>query len=107
MRLARDVSGDDLAKALADLGYRVTRQTGSHLRLTTLEHGESRCSNACSRDRRPEHFSRSADVAPGGCAYLAFALLARREPSPRVTACMFPPGARTACPSRGTSTPPS
>lgn len=40
MRLPRDVSGDDLAKALADLGYRVSRQTGSHLRLTTLEHGE-------------------------------------------------------------------
>lgn len=40
MRLPRAVSGDDLAKALADLGYRVTRQTGSHLRLTTLEHGE-------------------------------------------------------------------
>jgi predicted RNA binding protein YcfA (HicA-like mRNA interferase family) len=40
LRLPRDVSGDDLAKALADLEYRVTRQTGSHLRLTTLEHGE-------------------------------------------------------------------
>ena len=40
MRLPRNVSGDDLAKALADLGYRVTRQTGSHLRLTTLEGGE-------------------------------------------------------------------
>jgi predicted RNA binding protein YcfA (HicA-like mRNA interferase family) len=40
LRLPRDVSGDDLAKALADLGYRVNRQTGSHLRLTTLEHGE-------------------------------------------------------------------
>ena len=40
MRLPRDVSGDDLAKALADLGYRVTRQTGSHVRLTTLEQGE-------------------------------------------------------------------
>ena len=40
MRLPRDVSGDDLAKVLADLGYRVTRQTGSHLRLTTLEGGE-------------------------------------------------------------------
>ncbi|HZA40618.1 MAG TPA: type II toxin-antitoxin system HicA family toxin [Actinomycetota bacterium] len=40
MRLPRDVSGDDLAKALADLGYRVTRQTGSHLRLTTTEGGE-------------------------------------------------------------------
>jgi len=40
LRLPRDVSGDDLAKALTDLGYRVTRQTGSHLRLTTLEGGE-------------------------------------------------------------------
>ena len=40
MRLPRDVSGDDLAKAVADLGYRITRQTGSHLRLTTLEGGE-------------------------------------------------------------------
>jgi len=40
LRLPRDVSGDDLAKTLADLGYRVTRQTGNHLRLTTHEHGE-------------------------------------------------------------------
>jgi predicted RNA binding protein YcfA (HicA-like mRNA interferase family) len=40
LRLPRDVSGDDLAKALADLGYRLTRQTGSHLRLTTVERGE-------------------------------------------------------------------
>jgi predicted RNA binding protein YcfA (HicA-like mRNA interferase family) len=40
LRLPRDVSGDDLAKALADLGYRITRQSGSHLRLTTLERGE-------------------------------------------------------------------
>jgi predicted RNA binding protein YcfA (HicA-like mRNA interferase family) len=40
LRLPRDVSGDDLARALADLGYRATRQTGSHLRLTTLEGGE-------------------------------------------------------------------
>ena len=35
MRLPRDVSGGDLARRLARLGYRVTRQTGSHLRLTT------------------------------------------------------------------------
>lgn len=34
MRLPRDVSGSELAKALAGIGYRVTRQTGSHLRLT-------------------------------------------------------------------------
>jgi predicted RNA binding protein YcfA (HicA-like mRNA interferase family) len=40
MRLPRDLSGADLAQALHKLGYVVTRQTGSHLRLTTLEHGE-------------------------------------------------------------------
>jgi len=34
------VSGDELAKALRVLGYGVTRQTGSHLRLTTQENGE-------------------------------------------------------------------
>jgi predicted RNA binding protein YcfA (HicA-like mRNA interferase family) len=37
---SRDVSGDALAKALKALGYQVTRQTGSHLRLTTNEGGE-------------------------------------------------------------------
>ncbi len=40
MRLSRDVSGQDLAEALSILGYRLTRQTGSHLRLTTEEAGE-------------------------------------------------------------------
>ena len=34
MKLPRDVSGARLAKALALLGYRVTRQTGSHMRLS-------------------------------------------------------------------------
>jgi predicted RNA binding protein YcfA (HicA-like mRNA interferase family) len=40
MRLPRDLSGSDLARALKPLGYTVTRQTGSHLRLTTKERGE-------------------------------------------------------------------
>ncbi|MEK7397651.1 MAG: type II toxin-antitoxin system HicA family toxin [Candidatus Poribacteria bacterium] len=35
MKLPRDISGMELAKALARYGYVVTRQTGSHLRLTT------------------------------------------------------------------------
>lgn len=35
MKLPRDLSGADLVKALARAGYRVTRQTGSHARLTT------------------------------------------------------------------------
>jgi predicted RNA binding protein YcfA (HicA-like mRNA interferase family) len=40
MKLPRDVSGADLGKCLGRLGYAVTRQTGSHLRLTTSEHGQ-------------------------------------------------------------------
>ena len=35
MRLPRDLSGADLVKALGHVGYRVTRQSGSHIRLTT------------------------------------------------------------------------
>lgn len=34
MRLPRDLSGDELAAKLGDLGYLPSRQTGSHLRLT-------------------------------------------------------------------------
>ena len=40
MRLPRDVSGRQLAQALQKVGYSITRQTGSHLRLTTHENGE-------------------------------------------------------------------
>lgn len=40
MRLPRGLSGAQLAKALLRLGYGVTRQTGSHLRLTTPVQGE-------------------------------------------------------------------
>jgi len=39
-KLPRDLSSDDLCKALSTLGYEVTRQTGSHRRLTTLEGGQ-------------------------------------------------------------------
>ena len=39
MRLPRDVSGPDLIKALRVYGYEVSRQTGSHIRLTTTENG--------------------------------------------------------------------
>lgn len=40
MRIPRDLSGSDLVRRLARLGYAVTRQTGSHLRLTTLAGSE-------------------------------------------------------------------
>ena len=40
MRLPRDISGLDLARKLEKYGYRITRQTGSHIRLSTQEKGE-------------------------------------------------------------------
>ena len=40
MKLPRDISGHDLARRLRAYGYEVTRQVGSHMRLTTREHGE-------------------------------------------------------------------
>ena len=40
MRLPRDVSGRGLAHSLSVFGYEVTRQTGSHMRLTTHEAGQ-------------------------------------------------------------------
>ena len=39
-RLPRDISGRQLAVALEAFGYKITRQTGSHLRLTTSVNGE-------------------------------------------------------------------
>jgi predicted RNA binding protein YcfA (HicA-like mRNA interferase family) len=40
VKTPRDLSGAELAKALRKLGYVVTRQTGSHLRITTQQGGE-------------------------------------------------------------------
>jgi len=40
MRLPRDISGTDLAALLKRFGYSQTRQSGSHIRLTTFLHGE-------------------------------------------------------------------
>ena len=40
MRLPRDWGGDKLAALLGRYGYQVTRQTGSHVRLTTQQGGE-------------------------------------------------------------------
>ena len=40
MRLPRDLGGEELAVLLRRCGYEVTRQTGSHMRLTTMLEGE-------------------------------------------------------------------
>lgn len=36
MRIPRDLNGADLAKQLGRFGYSVTRQSGSHMRLTRI-----------------------------------------------------------------------
>lgn len=38
--MPRDLSGQDLLKYLKPFGYQITRQTGSHIRLTTYENGQ-------------------------------------------------------------------
>ena len=40
MRIPRDIDGDKLAKLLSRFDYETTRQTGSHIRLTTRRNGE-------------------------------------------------------------------
>lgn len=40
MKLPRDLSGKDFAKKLKVLGYKISHQTGSHIRLTTQSNGE-------------------------------------------------------------------
>lgn len=40
MKLPRDVNGAELVKALRVLGYEITRQKGSHVRVTTQTGGE-------------------------------------------------------------------
>ena len=40
MKLPRNISGPELARLLKKLGYQITRQTGSHLRLTTTDRGQ-------------------------------------------------------------------
>jgi predicted RNA binding protein YcfA (HicA-like mRNA interferase family) len=40
MKIPRNISGGQLAKLLEVYGYKVTRQIGSHIRLTTQKNGE-------------------------------------------------------------------
>ncbi|RPD42416.1 type II toxin-antitoxin system HicA family toxin [Chitinophaga barathri] len=40
MRIPRDLTGQDLIKHLKPYGYFVTRQTGSHIRLSTEQNGQ-------------------------------------------------------------------
>jgi predicted RNA binding protein YcfA (HicA-like mRNA interferase family) len=72
MRIPRDISGIDLAKKLIKYGYTITRQTGSHIRLTTYQNGEHHITIPQHKDLRvgtlnailsdiADHFSISRD----------------------------------------------
>jgi predicted RNA binding protein YcfA (HicA-like mRNA interferase family) len=39
MKLPRDLGGEELAALLDKYGYKITRQTGSHMRLTSTSKG--------------------------------------------------------------------
>ena len=39
MKLPRDIGGEELARLMGKYGYQITRQTGSHLRLTSTRMG--------------------------------------------------------------------
>jgi predicted RNA binding protein YcfA (HicA-like mRNA interferase family) len=39
MKLPRDMGGEELAALLDKYGYKITRQTGSHIRLTSTSKG--------------------------------------------------------------------
>jgi predicted RNA binding protein YcfA (HicA-like mRNA interferase family) len=39
MKLPRDMGGEELAALLGKYGYKITRQTGSHIRLTSTAKG--------------------------------------------------------------------
>jgi predicted RNA binding protein YcfA (HicA-like mRNA interferase family) len=40
MKVPRDISAEQLIKSLTKLSYQITRQKGSHIRLTTLINSE-------------------------------------------------------------------
>jgi predicted RNA binding protein YcfA (HicA-like mRNA interferase family) len=38
-KIPQDITGNELIKIIGKFGYQITRQTGSHIRLTTTENG--------------------------------------------------------------------
>jgi len=42
MKLPRHLGGEDLAALLGRYGYQMTRQTGSHVRLTSIDKGKNK-----------------------------------------------------------------
>jgi predicted RNA binding protein YcfA (HicA-like mRNA interferase family) len=66
MKLPRNISGADLAQAMKNLGYSVTRQTGSHMRLTTQQQGEHHVTSPCHDPLRVGTLAANLAAAPRG-----------------------------------------
>jgi predicted RNA binding protein YcfA (HicA-like mRNA interferase family) len=52
VKLPRDIKGTELVRALREFGYAVTRQVGSHVRLSTEHGGGHRLTVPLHRDIR-------------------------------------------------------
>jgi predicted RNA binding protein YcfA (HicA-like mRNA interferase family) len=52
VKLPRDISGEELVRLLARLGYEPARRVGSHVRLTTAERGGHKITVPMHRDIR-------------------------------------------------------
>lgn len=68
MKIPRDISGEELARLLKKYGYEVTRQKGSHIRLTAVlreEHYYRAVGLPVGRELPPDS-QRSMEYVSGG-----------------------------------------
>jgi predicted RNA binding protein YcfA (HicA-like mRNA interferase family) len=59
MKLPRDMGGEELAALLGKYGYKITRQSGSHIRLTSTSKGFGHhitIPTQTSQSRHPEQY---------------------------------------------------
>jgi len=68
MKLPRDIGGEELAQLLGKYGYRVTRQTGSHLRLTSTLKGSEH--HVTIPRHKPLRIGTLSNIAGGVASYL-------------------------------------
>lgn len=68
MKLPRDITGQQLARALRRHGYETTRQTGSHMRLTSSIRGREH--HVTIPDHRPLATGTLAAIVRDVAAYL-------------------------------------
>ena len=88
MRIPRDISGQYLAQKMSVFGYRVTRQKGSHIRLSTQQKGEHHITIPAHKNLRVGTIStilflKSIDGRYG--PFRLFRIIERRDTDPTTT----------------------